>query len=209
VRGLAVALTCTMCVEPDLAAAARARLRPPVVVMGVSGCGKTTLAQALAQDLGLDMLDGDDLHLPQSVAKMRSGQPLEDADRWPWLDRVGRSLSDLATGCSRVIACSALKRIYRDRLRDLAPGVRFVFLDGDERVIRQRMDRRAGHYMPPGLLASQLQTLERPQADEVDVLTLDLALTVVQLVERVRLALAFDPANAPTSCSSEIVLPTD
>lgn len=159
-------------------------LRPPVVVMGVSGCGKTTLAQALAQALGCDMVDGDDLHLPQSVAKMRAGHPLEDADRWPWLDRIGHSLAEGARAGGRVIACSALKRSYRDRIRALAPGVRFVFLDGDAALIAQRLRQRSGHYMPPDLLDSQLRTLQRPQADEADVMTLDLSLPVPELVRR-------------------------
>lgn len=186
---------------------AAARL-PSIVVMGVSGCGKSTVAQALAAQLGLEMIDGDDLHLPHSVAKMRAGQALNDADRWPWLERIGLSLaqglgqgsfsaasnsSGLSSG--RVVACSALKRSYRDRIRSLAPAVRFVFLDGDDGLIRQRLSARLGHYMQPDLLASQLQTLERPQTDETDVLTLDLSLPVPELV---RLAEAeFWPVRDP------------
>lgn len=181
---------------------------PSIVVMGVSGCGKSTVAQALAAQLGLEMIDGDDLHLPHSVAKMRAGQALNDADRWPWLERIGLSLaqglgqgsfsaasnsSGLSSG--RVVACSALKRSYRDRIRSLAPAVRFVFLDGDDGLIRQRLSARLGHYMQPDLLASQLQTLERPQTDETDVLTLDLSLPVPELV---RLAEAeFWPVRDP------------
>jgi carbohydrate kinase (thermoresistant glucokinase family) len=159
--------------------------------MGVSGCGKSTVAQALAAQLGLEMIDGDDLHLPHSVAKMRAGQALNDADRWPWLDRIGQCLAqDLTQGLpshsGRVVACSALKQSYRDRLRRLAPGVRFVFLDGDAELIRQRLSARLGHYMQPQLLASQLQTLERPQPEEVDVLTLNLSLPVAELVRLAR-----------------------
>jgi len=175
----------------------KAAARPSsIVVMGVSGCGKSTVAQALAAQLGLEMIDGDDLHLPHSVAKMRAGQALNDADRWPWLDRIGHCLAqDLTQGLpshaspshsGRVVACSALKQIYRDRLRRLAPGVRFVFLDGDAELIRQRLSARLGHYMQPELLASQLQTLERPQPEEVDVLTLNLSLPVAELVRLVR-----------------------
>jgi len=169
----------------------KASARPSsIVVMGVSGCGKSTVAQALAAQLGLEMIDGDDLHLPHSVAKMRAGQALNDADRWPWLERIGQCLAQdeppdqpsRSARSGRVVACSALKRSYRDRLRSLAPAVRFVFLDGDAELIRQRLSARLGHYMQPELLASQLQTLERPQPEEVDVLTLDLSLPVAELV---------------------------
>lgn len=160
-----------------------------LVVMGVSGCGKSTLAQALAARLGLTMVDGDDLHLPASVAKMAAGTPLDDADRWPWLDRVGAFLAEasppLLAACAtpsipstaptaptgRVVACSALKRAYRDRIRARAPGVRFVFLDGSAEVIGARLAARTGHYMPSGLLESQLSTLEAPSAAELDVVT--------------------------------------
>ena len=170
----------------------KAAARPSsIVVMGVSGCGKSTVAQALAAQMGLEMIDGDDLHLPHSVAKMRAGQALNDADRWPWLDRIGQCLAQdltqsLPSHSGRVVACSALKQSYRDRLRRLAPGVRFVFLDGDAELIRQRLSARLGHYMQPELLASQLQTLERPQPEEVDVLTLNLSLPVAELVRLAR-----------------------
>ena len=109
-----------------------------LIVMGVSGCGKSTMAAALGERLGLDMVDGDDLHLPESVAKMRSGIALEDADRWPWLDRIGAYLSQPHPQ-GRVVACSALKRVYRDRIRAQAGDVCFVFLDGDFELIKQRM----------------------------------------------------------------------
>jgi carbohydrate kinase (thermoresistant glucokinase family) len=153
-----------------------------IVVMGVSGCGKTTVATELAQQLHLHMIDGDDLHRPESVAKMRAGVALQDEDRWPWLDCIGQTLSapdDRGTG--RVIACSALKRAYRDRIRLHAPQVRFVFLDGSPETIRQRMTQRVGHYMPPELLQSQLSTLQRPGADETDVVTVSLEAPVDQL----------------------------
>jgi len=140
-----------------------------IVVMGVSGCGKSTLAQAVADRLGLPMVDGDDLHLPHSVAKMKAGIPLEDADRWPWLDRIGEVLSQPA-GC--VVACSALRRAYRDRIRTACPQVVFLFLDGARGPILERMQQRQGHYMPPSLLDSQLATLERPGPDEPDVVHL-------------------------------------
>ena len=156
---------------------------PAIVVMGVSGCGKSSVAAGLAEALGADLIDGDDLHSAESVAKMRAGIPLTDADRWPWLDRIGARLTKATQGeRGLVIACSALKRVYRDRLRAAAPGLRFVFLDGSAELIAERLARRAGHYMPAGLLASQLQTLERPQADEGDVVRLDVAGSVEGLV---------------------------
>lgn len=141
-----------------------------VVVMGVSGTGKSSVAAGLAQLLELPWVDADDLHLPEAVARMRAGQPLGDADRWPWLDRVGHNLAD-RTAAPRgvVVACSALRRAYRDRLRAASPSLQFVFLDGPDVLIRQRLERRTGHYMPPSLLDSQLQTLERPDANETDV----------------------------------------
>ena len=152
-----------------------------LVIMGVSGCGKSTMAAALGERLGLEMVDGDDLHLPESVTKMRSGIALQDADRWPWLDRIGTCLAQ-ATAPGRVVACSALKRTYRDRIRAQAGGVCFVFLDGDFELIEQRMRQRVGHYMQAGLLESQFRTLEKPQADENDVIRLPINQPVQDLV---------------------------
>lgn len=152
-----------------------------LIVMGVSGCGKSTMASALGECLGLDMVDGDDLHLPESVAKMRSGIALQDADRWPWLDRIGHYLAQ-AQEPGRVVACSALKRVYRDRIREQAGDVCFVFLDGDFDLIEQRMRQRVGHYMQPGLLDSQFRTLEKPQADETDVIRLPITEPVQDMV---------------------------
>jgi carbohydrate kinase (thermoresistant glucokinase family) len=152
-----------------------------LIVMGVSGCGKSTMASALGERLGLDMVDGDDLHLPESVAKMRSGIALQDADRWPWLDRIGHYLAQ-AQEPGRVVACSALKRVYRDRIREQAGDVCFVFLDGDFELIEQRMRQRVGHYMQPGLLDSQFRTLEKPQADERDVIRLPITEPVQDMV---------------------------
>lgn len=152
-----------------------------LIVMGVSGCGKSTMASALGERLGLDMVDGDDLHLPESVAKMRSGIALQDADRWPWLDRIGHYLAQ-AQEPGRVVACSALKRVYRDRIREQAGDVCFVFLDGDFDLIEQRMRQRVNHYMQPGLLDSQFRTLEKPQADESDVIRLPITEPVQDMV---------------------------
>jgi gluconokinase len=160
-----------------------------LIVMGVSGCGKSTMASALAQRLNLQMVDGDDLHTAQSVAKMRSGVALSDDDRWPWLDRVGDYLAqaDEHNGC--VVACSALKRAYRDRIRQRAGEVCFLFLQGDFDLIQRRMARRVGHYMQPGLLDSQFRTLETPQADETDVITLPITDPIDDLVNQALAAL--------------------
>lgn len=159
-----------------------------LIVMGVSGCGKSTMASALAAQLRLDMVDGDDLHTPESVAKMRAGIALQDADRWPWLDRTGQYLAQ-PHAHGRVVACSALKRGYRDRIRAQAGEVCFVFLDGDYALIEQRMHQRVGHYMQAGLLDSQFRTLERPQADETDVIHLPITEPVSQMLAQALSAL--------------------
>ena len=123
--------------------------RLAVVVMGVSGSGKSTVGAGIADALGLCFIDGDGLHSAENVARMQAGIALGDDDRWPWLDRIGARLADAAQWPRGVVvACSALKRVYRDRLRAAAPGVRFVFLDGPAALIESRMARRAGHYMP-------------------------------------------------------------
>ena len=159
-----------------------------LIVMGVSGCGKSTMAAALGEHLGLQMVDGDDLHLPQSVAKMRAGIALEDADRWPWLDRIGEYLAQPHPQ-GRVVACSALKRAYRDRIRAQAGDVCFLFLDGEFALIEQRMRQRVGHYMQAGLLDSQFRTLEKPQADETDVIRLPITVPVQDMVAQALTAL--------------------
>ena len=135
------------------------------VVMGVSGSGKTTVGIGLAARLGWEFLDADDLHPPHNVEKMAAGEPLDDADRAPWLDAVAERIDvAIATGSSTVIACSALRRRYRDVLR--RPSVMFVVLDGPREVLLGRLQHRRGHFMPADLLDSQLATLERPDADE-------------------------------------------
>ncbi|MEO6204165.1 MAG: gluconokinase [Mycobacteriales bacterium] len=135
-----------------------------IVVMGVSGSGKSTVARAVAERLGWDDVEGDDLHPPSNVEKMRSGHPLTDADRWPWLDRVAAVIAAQAT--NTVLACSALKRSYRDLLRAGNPGVRFACLVVPEDVLRERLAQRTGHYMSAELLTSQLQALEPLDPDE-------------------------------------------
>lgn len=134
-----------------------------VIVMGVSGCGKSTFGQALAAALGLAFSDGDDLHPAANISKMAAGQPLSDADRAPWLAQVGQHL---AADGGRVIACSALKRAYRDSIRSHAPDAVFVHLHGARDILAARMTTRPGHFMPAALLDSQLATLELPAPDE-------------------------------------------
>ncbi|MEI8227078.1 MAG: gluconokinase [Planctomycetota bacterium] len=138
-----------------------------LVVMGVCGAGKTEIGQRLAAALHWTFLDADDFHPPASVEKMRTGTPLADADRWPWLDALAAVLRDAVAGRGNIVlACSALARRYRDRLGLPHQHVRLVHLDDAGGVIRQRMERRAGHFMPAALLDSQLALLERPAADE-------------------------------------------
>ena len=135
-----------------------------LVIMGVSGCGKSSVGAGLAARLGLNYRDGDDLHPLENVAKMRAGMPLTDGDRWPWLDRVGEVL---LADAPVIVGCSALKRAYRDRIRTAAGGpVTFVHLAGSQEVIAARMALRQGHYMPLSLLDSQFAALEPPAAEE-------------------------------------------
>ena len=142
-----------------------------VVIMGVSGCGKSSVGAGLAARLGLNYRDGDDLHPPENVAKMRAGMPLTDADRWPWLDRVGQVL---LADAPVIVGCSALKRVYRDRIRTAAGGpVTFVHLAGSQEVIAARMALRQGHYMPLSLLDSQFAALEPPAAEEAITVSID------------------------------------
>ncbi len=138
-----------------------------LVTMGVSGAGKTTLGEQLASRLGWPFKEGDELHPPANVAKMKSGQPLDDADRAPWLAAVGDWIDRwVAAGQDGVISCSALKRAYRDTLDGGRPAVRFVFIDLDEATIAERLKGRQHAYWPPALLHSQFETLEAPAADE-------------------------------------------
>lgn len=138
-----------------------------LIVMGVSGCGKSTVGQALGAALGWDFRDGDAFHPPSNVAKMKSGAPLVDEDRWPWLDAIARFIDDKRRhGGHAVIACSALKRAYRDRLKGAGGDVLFVHLAGSKELIEARMAARTNHFMPLGLLDSQFATLEPPGEDE-------------------------------------------
>jgi len=138
-----------------------------VVVMGVSGSGKTTVAAMLAGTLGANFLEGDDLHPRANVEKMRSGTPLDDADRLPWLRRIADWIGERErAGRSGVVSCSALRRRYRDLLRDGHSSVRFALLLADPDVLDARLRARSGHFMPASLLGSQLATLDPLEADE-------------------------------------------
>lgn len=139
-------------------------LKTTIVVMGVSGCGKSTVGRGLAERLGWPMVEGDDLHSTANKAKMSSGTPLTDEDRRPWLE----SVRDWIDACPShaIVTCSALKRSYRDILRTARGRVRFLHLDGSPTVLGQRMADRKGHFMPAALLISQLETLERLGSDE-------------------------------------------
>jgi gluconokinase len=136
----------------------------PIVVMGVSGSGKSTVGSALAQRLRVPFVDADTLHPLANIAKMTAGEPLNDDDRYPWLERVGEWLAAHCAG--GVVSCSALKRTYRDQLRARCPRVEFLHLSGSPELINRRMSARTGHFMPHALLRSQFDTLEPLGADE-------------------------------------------
>lgn len=172
-----------------------AELPRAIVVMGVSGSGKTTLGQALAERLGYTFVEADDLHCLANVAKMSSGVPLDDADREPWLRDVGAALNRAANGGGGVVACSALKRLYRDRLRsEVSDRMGFVHPVAPQSEIERRLDARAGHFMPASLAASQFEALEPLGPDELSA-TVDAVLptgqqvvAVIAALERGRLA---------------------
>jgi carbohydrate kinase (thermoresistant glucokinase family) len=160
-----------------------------IVVMGVSGCGKSSVGIALAAALGARFIDGDDLHPEANKAKMSAGIPLDDSDRWPWLDLVSKALAEEVFETSgesftgTVVACSALKRVYRERILAGAPNTFFVHLDGSREILEQRLGARSGHFMPASLLDSQLATLETLGADEPGCV-LNVEDSISQLVEQ-------------------------
>ncbi|WP_245468077.1 MULTISPECIES: gluconokinase [unclassified Mesorhizobium] len=159
------------------------RSAPAIVVMGVAGCGKTAVGEALAKELRAIFIEGDRLHPPENVARMARGEPLTDALREGWLDAIGgRIAAAVADGQKAVAACSALKRSYRDRLRGFCPGVVFLYLKIDRETAWRRVARRKGHFMPASLVDSQFATLEEPGLGEPAV-TADATRTVTGIVK--------------------------
>lgn len=165
-----------------------------LVVMGVSGCGKSSVGAAIAKRLGLPLVEGDAFHSEANRARMQSGIPLTDADRAAWLDRLVAQLRLRPGGA--VLTCSALKASYRDRLRSGATGLRFAWLDLDPASAQARVGQRPGHFFPPGLVATQFQALESPQG-EPGVLRLDALLPPEALAERVVLWMRGSDASLP------------
>jgi gluconokinase len=156
-----------------------------VIVFGVSGAGKTTIGKLLARELGWRFIEADDFHPEANIVKLRSGHPLTDEDRWPWLERLREQIKrSVATGENAVLACSALKRAYRDRLR-VSEGVMFVFLRGDFALVEKQLRNRRGHFLDPDLLQSQFDDLEEPQPDE-HVLAVQLGGTLEKTVGEIK-----------------------
>jgi gluconokinase len=163
-----------------------------IVVMGVAGSGKSTVADLLAQQLSWTRIEGDDLHPPQNVAKMAAGTPLMDADREPWLRLICQRINQ--TEGHQVVTCSALRRAYRDILRTADARVTFLHLSGSTEVLAARIGARTDHFMPPRLLTSQLETLEPLGADE-DGVVVDVQGTPADIVTRARQALGLAPTK--------------
>jgi len=156
-----------------------------IIIFGVSGAGKTTVGKLLARELGWRLIEADDFHPAANIEKMRSGHPLTDDDRWPWLERLRDQIrQSLAAGENAVLACSALKRAYRDRLQ-ASEHVKFVFLRGDYALVEKQLHSRRGHFMNPDLLQSQFDDLEEPEPDE-HVLTIEVGHTPEEIVDRIK-----------------------
>jgi gluconokinase len=155
-----------------------------LIAMGVSGCGKTTIGEMLAERLNCDFADADSFHSQANKDKMHAGIPLVDEDRWPWLKAIRASIEEKrADGKPHIYACSALKRVYRDILRDGDKDVTFVYLKGTPELLQERIKTRKGHFFDPALLQSQLDTLEPPGEDEA--ITVDIALAPEEIVKTV------------------------
>ena len=155
------------------------------ILMGVSSTGKTSVGTAVADRLGIKLIDGDDLHPRANIIKMGQGQPLNDEDRAPWLERIRDAAFSLDQKSEvGIIVCSALKKKYRDLIREGNDSVNFLFLHGSFELVLQRMKQRKGHYMKAEMLKSQFETLEIPQADEPDVIQIDIDGTFDEVVER-------------------------
>ncbi len=166
-----------------------------VIVFGVSGAGKTTIGKLLAEQLGWQFYEADDFHPRANIDKMRSGRPLTDEDRWPWLERLREQIArSLTAKENAVLASSALKRAYRECLR-VSDDVKFVFLRGDYLLIEGQLRRRRGHFMNPDLLRSQFTDLEEPEADE-DVLTIELGRTPEEVVSEIKIKLGLAHKNS-------------
>jgi gluconokinase len=166
-----------------------------LIVMGVSGSGKSTIADQLAERIGWRCEDGDKFHPASNIAKMSAGHPLTDEDRWPWLQAIADEIDRLCKAGERaVIACSALKRAYRDILVHGRDDVRIVYLDGTQQLIADRLAKRKGHFMPAGLLESQFKTLESPAREENPV-TVSIDASVDAIVDDIVRQLGISPAN--------------
>ena len=169
-----------------------------LIVMGVSGSGKSTIGDKLAERLGWSYEDGDRFHPASNVAKMSAGQPLTDEDRWPWLQAIADEIDRICmAGGHAVIACSALKRVYRDVLVHGRSDVRIIFLDGTQELIGGRLAERKGHFMPPGLLASQFKTLEPPGPAENPV-NVSIDAPVETIIDDIVRQLGLSPAGSNT-----------
>ena len=167
-----------------------------LVVMGVAGSGKSTVAHALRERLGWSLAEGDEFHPEANIAKMSSGTPLTDEDRWPWLDAIAEwTATEDSSGRSTIVTCSALRRIYRDRLRTAPGRTLFVHLVGTPELLAERMRERTDHFMPPSLLPSQLATLEPLQADEAGT-DIDIDRSVEEIAELAMSALDLNPPRA-------------
>jgi len=167
-------------------------------MMGVCGCGKSAVGEALAAKLGWPFFDADDFHPPANVEKMAAGTPLTDSDRWPWLDRLAAEMAAInEQGGNAVLACSALRQSYRDRIAR-AGAVRFVYLKGDRETIAARLRERTHRYMPPSLLASQFATLEEPTS----AIVVDVRDTIPTQVETIIAALGLASRRRPTNTTT-------